>query len=112
MEKFNERLEILKRLSRELNIFKQEHKIFKEKFIFSDQDQYNEVPLAIEEMNLYLAEFKTYNFINDAVLPPKSCMKPSNSSAQLKPEKSKAFLETFKLFEEDKSNYTESKNFT
>lgn len=38
LDKLGNNLNMLKRLLRELNIFKQEHKIFKEKFVFAFLD--------------------------------------------------------------------------
>lgn len=101
-------MQLLSKIQRELNIFRQDHKIFKARFIFNQKDQYNEVPLAIDDLQLFLDSIKQIPIIEDK--PNPSMMRVSNSSANLRLLNPKVYKETFKVYEEEtKSMITESK---
>eukprot|EP00347_Sterkiella_histriomuscorum_P022374 403330710 len=112
MDTFQNGLQLLSKIQRELNIFKQDHKIFRAKFIFNNLDLYNEIPLANEDLQLFMNSIKQIPIIDEKPLSKSgsNLLKVSNSSAQLRLMNPKAYKETFKVYEEESlSMMTESK---
>ncbi|CDW91237.1 UNKNOWN [Stylonychia lemnae] len=119
MDLFTNGMQVLRRIERELNVFKQEHKIFSAKFIFRSNDQYNEIPSNFEELGVFIQLIKELPQQQEEQVMPvndhqnsKGQLKGSNSSQNLKKQNPLAFMETYKVFEEDRSLISDAKELT